>query len=654
LHSLLEFLTAAPKSFVIKLHRRDQPGEGLMQAAKVIQLVYDWAVNPERIAQSLKSADSQGRHLIALVYASEERGATEAELLGSLEGFPPSQALMSLGKLEQELLIFSREADKTRTFHGFRELADEVLPAVLGEQWLGSAGGEGAIGAMGAESASWISFRHFLSGHLCHFLCQVALGSAKITQSGEMHRKDAQELAQRFTFGERLSTALPAEEVQLLLHFSVGASLVLQEDGLLHLSPEGRALLRGDRREAWRSLNEWWMASRVHGLAHTIRSLATLPAEPATGRIASWANILWIYSGTQRKGYHDPKASFTWENLPKVLQEMWLLGLLDFGMIKGRIAFVRPDRVAIGFLASRLAAQDTGRSGGEGSAADTGNTGHPTRPISLPNMESLVPLDSPLIWQHRLELVGIKSNDEFMGRYRFSKESVIQGLQAGLGTEEFRDLLTWLGFEGPARQTLLEWASTYASTLFMDALLLKVSDPVRFRELQEIPQFLELVTEVIPAYGFVLSRQNKARVKELLQHFGLVPGEDSRRILDLAPVSLSMAGTAWELVRPETGPPAYRESPGSLRAPPQEAKDKNSLASREQEMKDRIETLESAIAGEKKIEFSYAAPTLKRISLKPLLLLKHKDPIKFIGIEADTGHRNEYVLEQAKALRIVD
>ncbi len=617
-----------------------------MQAAKVVQLVYDWAVKSERIADSLKTADVQGRHLIALIYASEERGAAEAELLGSLEGFPPSQALMLLGRLEQELMIFSREGDKGRTFHGFRELADRVLAGVLPDQWLGAA----------AESASWISFRHFLTAHLCHFLCQVALGAVKITQNGEMHRKDAQELAQRFTFGERLSTALPAEEVQFLLHFAVGTSLVQQEDGLLHLSAEGKALLRGDRREAWRRVAEWWMESRVHGMAHTLKALAGLPAEPATGRVSPWANILWIYSGPQRKGFHDAKASFTWENLPKSLQELWLLGLVDFGMTKGRIAWVRPERTALAYLAAHLPAysEDGEQLVPAPAADDVGNTGHPTRPISLPNMESLVPLDSPISWQQRLELVGHKSNDEFMGRYRFSKESVIQGLQAGLTMQEFAELLGWLGFEGPATQTLLEWASTYASTLFMDALVLKVSDPVRFRELQEIPQFLELITEVIPNYGFVLNRHNKPRVKELLQHFGLVPGEDARRILDLGPVSLAGAGTAWELPRPEPGPPAYRESPGSLRAPPQEKVDKDGKSAREQEMKERIETLEEAIAGEKKIEFSYSAPLMKRISLKPLLLLKHKDPIKFIGIELDSGHRNEYVLEQAKALRIVE
>ena len=54
----------------------------------------------------------------------------------------------------------------------------------------------------------------------------------------------------------------------------------------------------------------------------------------------------------------------------------------------------------------------------------------------------------------------------------------------------------------------------------------------------------------------------------------------------------------------------------------------------------------AAIAEGKKVEFSYAVPILKRISFKPLLILKHKNPPKVIGIEADSGHRNEYVLHQ--------
>lgn len=632
-----------------------------MQATKVVQLVYDWAVKPDRIIQSLQAADVQGRYLLALIYASEERGAAESELLGSQEGFPPSQALMLLGKMEQDMLIFSREGDKVRSFHGFRELADIILPAAIAEQF---------IAGPGLESASWISFRHFLSAHLCHFLCQVSLGAVKITQNGEMHRKDQQELSQRFAFGERLSAALPGEEVQLLLHFTVMTGLVLQEDGLLHLSPEGKALLRGERRDAWRKMTEWWMENRVRGMAHTLKAMAGIPGESSACRIAPWSNILWIYSGQQRKGFQDHKASFTWENLPRVVQEMWLLGLADFGMAKGRIAWLRPDREAMGQLGLRHSEDHTvAATSDEPPRMDSDSvtaavavavpnripeSAHPSRPISLPNMESLVPLDSPLGWQYRLELVGRKSNDEFMGRFRFTKDSVIQGLQAGLAMNEFEDLLGWLGFETPARQTLRDWAATYASTLFMDALVLKVSDAMRFRELQEIPQFLELVTEVIPEYGFILNRQNKARVKELLQHFGLVPGEDSRRVLDLAPVHLGPAGQAWELPAPEVGPPAYRESPGSLRAPPQQSPEKNGQASREQELAVRIDTLETAIAQEKMIEFSYSAPLLKRITLKPLLLIKHKDPIKLIGIESDSGHRNEYVLEQVKALRVME
>jgi hypothetical protein len=660
LHSLLEFLTAAPKSYVIRLHRRQDPNVGLMQAGKVIQLVYDWAMLVQRINDSLREVDKQGRYLLALIYISEERGATETELLSSLDGFPPSQVLMLLGRMEQDLLIFSRDTDKSRTYHGFREMAELVMPMVLKEQ---------AVTGPGLELASWISYRHFLTSHLSHFLCQVALGAVKITQNGEMHRKDQQELAQRLSFGEKLSSALPGEEVQLLLHFAAATQLVLQEDGMLFLSAEGKEMLKGTRSQAWCRFMEWWTTSRVHGMSYTLKALASMAktgASPETEKVSSpsgtssstasrvspWANLFWIFSGTQRKGYLDEKTVFTWENLPKVLQELWLFGLVEFGMVKGRIAWIRPVPETIALFNSQ----------GESEPSTTIDPVHnssshlagTSRPISLPNLESLVPLDSPLTWHHRIELVGHKSNDEFMARYHFTKESVIQGLQAGLPMEEFKELLTWLGFEAPARRTLLDWASTYASTLFMDALVLKVSDPVRFLELQEIPQFVELVNEVIPNYGFVLNRQNKPRVKELLQHFGLVPGEDARRTLQLERVILTPAGGTWELPVPDPGLPAYRETPGSLRAPPSLSQDKSAINSREQEMALLLLTLEEAIAQEKKVEFSYPSPVPKRITLRPLLILRHRDPVKLIGIELDSGHRNEYVLDNVKALRIME
>jgi hypothetical protein len=635
LQSLLEFLTAAPKTYVIKLHRKERPGEGLMQATKVNQLVYDWAMAPERLRKLLHEVEAPGRYLLGLIYVSGDRGAAEEELLSAQESLQPSQAAMLLGKLEQELVIHSRQGDGPRTFHGFEEMAALLLPEALKDQW---------VAGPGWESANWISHRHFLSSHLCHFLCQVALGEIKVTQTGEMHRKDQQELSQRFAFGDRLSSSIPAEEVQFLLRFASQSRLVLQEEGRLYLADEGKALLKGDRAEAEAAILEWWTKTRARGIIPALQAFAALPAlmtadgspeSRGTGgvsRVAPWANVFWIFSGTQRKSYQDHKTIFTWENLPKMLQEIWLLGLAEFGMNKGRIAWIRP------------AAATAARAPIEAQAS---------RPISLPNLESLVPLDSPLAWQRRLELVGRKSNDEFMARYRFTKESVIQGLQTGLTMEEFKELLTWLAFEGPACRTLLDWASTYASTLFVDSLVLKVSDPDRFRELEEIPQFLELVTEIIPGYGFALPRQNKGRVKELLQHFGLVPGEDVRRVPHLEPVVLDPTVGGWDLPSPHVGPPAYRENPLAQRTAPPPPSDKTQ-GSREQELAQRIETLEEAITQEKKVEFSFHGPVPKRIVVKPLLLLKQKAPIKLIGIENDTGHRNEYLLEQVKSLRIME
>src|SRR6185503_9770450 len=119
----LEFLTAAPKTYVIKLHRKERPGEGLMQAAKVNQLVYDWAVDPERIDKMLEEIEAPGRYLLSLVYVSGDRGAAEEELLSAHEALQPSQAALLLGKLELELLIHSRQGDGPRTYHGFEEIA---------------------------------------------------------------------------------------------------------------------------------------------------------------------------------------------------------------------------------------------------------------------------------------------------------------------------------------------------------------------------------------------------------------------------------------------------------------------------------------------------------------------------------------------------
>jgi hypothetical protein len=599
-----------------------------LPAAKVIQFVQKWALDKGRLEGVIRDLDDKGRYLLALTYVAGNRGAAETELFTSQDGVSPAQAALILSRLEQDLLLYTRESESTRTYHGFEELADLVLGSVLPHLLAPAAPASGADSADPGGNLPWISFRHFLPAHLGHFLGQVELGAVKITQTGEMHRKDSQELAGRFSFGERLSASIPVEEVQLLLRFAVGSRLVEQEEGVLRLSAEGKALVHRTRAEVELALREWWTGSRMRGLGPVLHAMATLPA----GRVAPWANLLWIHSGSQRKSYLDAKSLITWENLPRALQEAWLLGYVDFGMSKGRIGWVRPAKGLVQLLA--------------GEAPESAS-----RPVGLPNMETLVPLDAPFQWQRRVELVGMRSNDEFLARYRFTKESVIQGLQSGLGMEEFKELLAWLGYDGPAARTLLDWASTYASTLFMDALILKVSDPERLRELQEIPQFMELVTEPIPGYGFVLTRQNKPRVRELLHHFGLVPGEDSRRVPQPEPVVLD--GGQWELPAPEIGPPSYRESGTVVRTatPPQGEK---SAASREMDMAQRLELIEAAIDGGKTIEFGYPTPTPRRVTLKPLLLLRHRTPVKLIGIEVDSGHRNEYLLDQVKTLRVAE
>jgi hypothetical protein len=47
-------------------------------------------------------------------------------------------------------------------------------------------------------------------------------------------------------------------------------------------------------------------------------------------------------------------------------------------------------------------------------------------------------------------------------------------------------------------------------------------------------------------------------------------------------------------------------------------------------------------------------PTAPRLRLKPLHLLRHKSPMKLIGVDSASGHRNEYLIDQVQFLKVVE
>lgn len=614
MQSLSDFLASAPKPHLAKLYRRENPDAGLVSASKVSEAVLESALNPERLDAVLGAMEPAGRRLLLAVYASEERGMLEAELVRGCED-GAGEAGYWLGLFEYELLVLRREGEQ-RSYHGFRELAPLLLPRLLDEF--------APVAEIPAHTA-WISNAPHVASHFCHFLARAARGELRLTQSGELHRKSLQDLARAFASGAGLSSAAGEEEAVFLFRFAVDSELVLDDEGTLRPSPLASELLEDGNAGFPSRLREWWVHRRARGLGRTLEALA---AGGAARGASALAPFFAVYEGWDKQRAKAPAELTTWENLPRLLRELWILGGVEFAMQRGRVRWARP------------------------AVPEAGAPAESAR--GLPNFEALVPGSAPLGRLFQIELLAARENDERVIRYRFTKDTVVAGLRAGLGVELLEEVAAWLGFEVPARRVLAEWAATYASASFREIFVLRVTDAVRFADLEAFPQFMDLVTEVIPGYGFVLPRQARERARELLRAFDLQPGDESEsRGAARRPVFAESADLAWNLPAFAHGEAAYRHVAPVRKEGRSGARNEaeGGEAGRGDTPARRLRDLEGAIAAQRVVEFTYGNGTA-RVRAQPLHVLRNREPMKLIAVDLASGHRNEYELDRMVALRV--
>ncbi|NQY75396.1 MAG: hypothetical protein HRT90_11680 [Candidatus Margulisbacteria bacterium] len=67
-----------------------------------------------------------------------------------------------------------------------------------------------------------------------------------------------------------------------------------------------------------------------------------------------------------------------------------------------------------------------------------------------------------------------------------------------------------------------------------------------------------------------------------------------------------------------------------------------------------LRVVDFAILTEKKIELSYVSKDKKRILIRPIHLLKNKEPILIIATEVYSGTRNQYPINEITSLRIIE
>ena len=86
MQTLSDFLASAPKTYLSKLYRRDNPDAGLVSGSKVVEAVQSRALDATRLTGLLEEMEPECRRLLLAIYASEERGMLESELMRGCEG----------------------------------------------------------------------------------------------------------------------------------------------------------------------------------------------------------------------------------------------------------------------------------------------------------------------------------------------------------------------------------------------------------------------------------------------------------------------------------------------------------------------------------------------------------------------------------------
>ncbi len=616
------YLEEGPKSWLAKLHKKHQKIKGLVQGSKVLSDMESWALDEERLSQSLEELTEIESGLLGEIYFSEERGVLESDLYSNSRERDPAQLSQQLHSLEEKMLIYSRKGDNY-SFHGFRELFIPVLEQTLPKN-----------AGFGIKAEGLFSHQNFTIPHLIHFMASAYLGRLKCTQKGELNRRSILMLRDNFTASQNISPQISQLELDMYFQFCLDKQFLLDGGDRLFLSKEGLEYCSLEYQEINQSLVEWWLRRRM---CNSRKIFEILESQYPEGTLLTDLAALWkCYSPLKTATVaYGTKEGFSWENLPDVLKELYVLGGVEFQLQRAKIHLAKFNTQ---FLKEHVAPQT-----------------EESLSYSLPNFEVLLSNEAPPHRRFQLESLAQKQNDEAMCSYRLSKESVVEGLKSGISEEVFLELMDWLGFNDQTRESLKEWSASYTSSEFQELLVLRIKDKEKWKLLSQLPPFLKLTEEAIEGYGFVINPFRKDEVQSFLSQFGLSPGDPQRKetqtglikIKPENPRSFSSDFSRGEIQfhSNEKGRFFNRQQSPSKKYSSQSKSASNINFSR---------MVEYAIVTDKKVEISIINGDIRRILIRPLRIIHEDSQPKIIGTEVQSGMRSEYSLEDISSLRVIE
>lgn len=480
------FFEGMSKPLLRNAHAKAFGHKGLLNNALIQDETLGYYNDNVRVAGLFQKMEPWQRHCMVLIYNSASRGLTFNELRLTVPVSKCRDLQNFLLEMCREYVLWRSPSASTSVYYGFANFID-IFSMPL----------EDAPAVKGAD----IFYQNLIDWHICEVLALGMTGELKVNNSNLLHRRSYQICTDAFTSAKRISEKTAENELSLIFNFLTVNGWLEQEDACLVPTETALEFIRKNGFRMHQDLVSWWLKERFRGdRSHCVRLLKMLD-KPRTAPVAS--SIFWVMDPTFRLQEKD--GLIAWEYLPRPLRELWLLGLVRFTMVNGKIAAVTLEQAGRDWIESSIASI-------------------PEQNIScLPNFELIASTGtSPRVLLMLACLTKVE-NDEVYLRFSLNRDSYIRGLKCGIAESEVENFKGWIKPPVNVESTIAEWNSSYYGARVQTVRLLKIENADVLNELSRFPQFMECTNEYIAGYGFVLKPEMESRAFDILTNYGYSP-----------------------------------------------------------------------------------------------------------------------------------
>lgn len=488
--SLRSYFESLEKTTLREVYAKTFAMKGLVNNILLLKELQSFYTNSERLASVYSLWTEQQKDVFLLIARSGKRGLRFRELRLAVPVGQVNALRTFLKYLCENFIVWKTAGETENTV--YRSFAESYAFALSKKDFIEI-----------PTKVQEFSHGSLCDVHICRVLSLLKLGKLRLNASKDLHRRSLQLCEETTSFSKKLSPKASNDEILLILQFLVSKSwLVVSTDSQLILASEALTFLNKNGFRLHQEFFRWWLETRFNGDKKYFSELMNLLQKPVSAQKA--VEIFWPLDPVAR--LQSKKANISFEQMPRPLREMWIMGLVNFHVNRS---------FEIEAVSSNEISENSNQAIAKNLSVST-----------LPNFEVVIPSQiSPRVLFYA-SCFAIAENDESILKYRLDKEVFAEALRSGFSEQEVKLFFSWLNLPENVSMALYEWSASFFGASIFTARILKIDDKSIFEDLSGFPQFMELVQASIPNYGFLIKPECEQDVRNLLIHYGLTPACD--------------------------------------------------------------------------------------------------------------------------------